>query len=137
VRIGYASGVFDTFHIGHLNLLRRASLLCDFLLVGVGTDDVVVANKGRPPLIPFEERLAIVRSVRYVDAAVGDPYRDRLDSWLIYRFDVLIKGDDWKSDPAADQLIGGLRQAGVPVEFLPYTVQTSSSRLRELVATLQ
>lgn len=134
---GYASGAFDTFHIGHLNLLRRASFLCDYLLVGVVTDDAYEQMRGQPPIVPFAERLEIVRYVRFVDAAVGDPYTDKRLTWELYRFDVLIKGDDWKDNPKAEALLGRLAEVGVGVEFVPYTRQTSSTRLRHLIGQLR
>lgn len=137
MEVGYASGAFDMFHIGHLNLLRRARLLCDFLLVGVVTDDVYIAMRGRPPIIPFQERLAIVRHVRFVDAAIGDDFIDKRDTWELHRFDFLIKGDDWLDNPKAPQLMGRLADVGVGVRFLPYTTHTSSTRLRSVLERIE
>lgn len=135
--IGYASGAFDMFHIGHLNLLRRASLMCDYLLVGVILDETYTEVRGKPPMVPFEERLAIVRSIKFVDAAVGDPFHDKMKTWAMYRFDVLIKGDDWKDTPKAAGLLGALQEHGIPVAFVPYTQHTSSTRLRQRIAELE
>lgn len=135
--IGYASGAFDMFHIGHLNLLRRASLMCDYLLVGVVLDETYAEVRGKPPMVPFDERLAIVRSIKFVDAAVGDPYHNKLKTWHMYRFDVLIKGDDWKESPKAESMMGALQERGIPVAFVPYTQHTSSSRLRQRIADLE
>lgn len=137
MQIGYASGAFDMFHIGHLNLLRRAKMLCDQLIVGVILDETYREVRGRPPIVPFEERLAIVRHIRFVDAAVGDPFPDKYDTWRQHRFDFIIKGDDWVDKPGADSLLGALQQHGVGIEYVPYTQHTSSSRLREMIAELE
>lgn len=137
MEVGYASGAFDMFHIGHLNLLRRARLLCDFLLVGVVTDEVYIQMRGRPPIIPFHERLAIVRHVRFVDAAIGDGCLDKRDTWELHRFDFLIKGDDWMDNPKAPLLMGRLAEVGVGVRFLPYTAHTSSTRLRFVLERIE
>lgn len=137
MHVGYASGAFDMFHIGHLNLLRRARMLCDFLLVGVVTDEVYAEMRGVPPIIPFEERLEIVRHVRFVDCAIGEGSVDRRKSWELHRFDSLIKGDDWLANPGAAALTGRLAEVSVPVQFVPYTRHTSSSRLRDVVKKLE
>lgn len=78
---GYVSGVFDMFHIGHLNIIRQARLHCDYLIAGVVTDDVVVRAKGKPPIVPLDERMAIVQSVRDVDEVVVDTHVDKFDTW--------------------------------------------------------
>jgi glycerol-3-phosphate cytidylyltransferase len=135
--VGYASGAFDMFHFGHLNLLRRARMLCDFLLVGVVTDEVYEQMRGVAPIIPFAERLTIVRNVRFVDCAIGEDTSDRRKSWELHRFDSLIKGDDWREKPGSAQLLGRLAEVGIPVQFVAYTQHTSSSRLRGVVERLE
>lgn len=97
--IGYAVGAFDLFHVGHLNLLRQARSRCDFLIVGVATDELLVERKGRVPIIPFSERLEIVQNIGYVDSAVAECSNNRLDAWKATPFDVYFKGDDWKGTP--------------------------------------
>lgn len=127
MRVGYASGVFDLFHVGHLNLLRRARLDCDFLFVGVCTDEVALELTGRAPVTPYEERLSIVRSVRFADAAIGKLHPDSRVMWEQLRFDAVFKGQD--QDPNAVP-VEDLRRvfAGYPVDvvYLPYTESVSS-----------
>src|ERR1700722_16120655 len=96
IRIGYAPGAFDLFHIGHLNLLRRAKERCDYLIAGVVSDEVLIARKGVTPVIPLEERIEIVRNCRHVDAAYAAVTDDKLEIWRDLRFSVLFKGDDWQ-----------------------------------------
>jgi glycerol-3-phosphate cytidylyltransferase len=126
MRIGYASGVFDLFHVGHLNLVRRARLDCDFLFVGVCSDEVALELTGRTPVTSYEERLAIVRSVRFVDAAIGKLHSDSRLMWQQLHFDVIFKGQarDTSSQGADLQRIF----AGHPVEvvYLPYTASVAS-----------
>jgi glycerol-3-phosphate cytidylyltransferase len=95
-RVGYAPGVYDLFHIGHLNILRHASELCDRLIAGVVSDEMATLAKGRAPVIPLAERLEIVRAVRYVDEAVVEVVPDKIETWRQVPFDVIFKGDDWK-----------------------------------------
>lgn len=136
-RVGYASGVFDLFHIGHLNLLRRARAECDHLIVGVATDDYVLEAKGRPSVVSFGERLAIVRGLRIVDEVVPDVSEDKTIAWQHRRFDVIFKGDDWKDSPKGDRLEATMRALGVEVVYFQYTQQTSSTMLREYLRTGQ
>jgi glycerol-3-phosphate cytidylyltransferase len=96
IRIGYAPGAFDLFHIGHLNLLRRAKERCDYLVAGVVSDEVLIAHKGVTPVVPLVERIEIVRNCRYVDAAHAAMTDDKLEIWRDLRFNVFFKGDDWR-----------------------------------------
>src|SRR5262245_23988622 len=96
IRIGFAPGAFDLFHIGHLNLLRRAKESCDFLIAGVIADEVLVRQKGAAPVVPLAERLEIVGSVRSVDRAHAVVNDNRIELWNEVRFNVLFKGDDWR-----------------------------------------
>jgi len=130
MRVGYAPGVFDLFHIGHLNILKHASTLCDRLVVGVVSDEMAVRAKGITPVIPLAERLEIVRSLRMVDEAVPETVPEKLQVWQELRFDVIFKGDDWKGTPKGDRLETGLGAVGVRVVYFPYTVHTSSTALR-------
>lgn len=134
--IGYVPGAWDVFHIGHLNILRRAKLLCDYLMVGVVNDEVSLEQKGRSPIIPFHERLEIVRSIELVDAAVGEVTSDKMATWEQFRFDVIFKGDDWQGSPKWTRLEEKFAAVGVRVAYLPYTTHTSSTRLREVVSRL-
>lgn len=132
--IGYAPGVYDLFHIGHLNILRRASEQCDTLIAGVVTDEVVFRAKRQHPVVPFTERLEIVRSIRFVDMAVADPHVDKFDSWRDVRYDVIFKGDDWRGTERALRLERQLAKVGAEVRYFPYTVQTSSTELRKFLS---
>lgn len=132
--IGYAPGAYDLFHVGHLNILRRAAAECDHLIAGVVTDEVVLAAKGKEPIVPFRERIEIVRSIRYVDQAVVDEHVDKFDSWRQLRYDVLFKGDDWRGTAKAQRLEGLLDGVGARVVYFPYTIHTSSTALRKLLS---
>ena len=135
-RVGYAPGVYDLFHIGHLNILRRARGLCDELIAGVVSDEMATLAKGRPPVVPLEERMEIVSHVRFVDRAVAERQPDKLLMWQDLRFDVLFKGDDWRGTAKGDRLERDMASVGVEVVYLPYTVHTSSTVLRRALDVL-
>jgi glycerol-3-phosphate cytidylyltransferase len=135
-RVGYAPGVYDLFHVGHLNILRHASGLCDRLIAGVVSDEMAMLAKGREPVIPLAERLEIVRSVRYVDEAVVEVVPDKIETWRQVPFDVIFKGDDWKGTPKGHKLERDFAEVGVDVVYFPYTVHTSSTQLRRVLDVL-
>ena len=95
--LGYTTGVFDLFHIGHLNILRRAREKCDKLIVGVTTDELLKVYKNKSPIIPFEERISIVKSIKYVDEVVPQENMDKLSHWNYLKFNVVFVGDDWQN----------------------------------------
>lgn len=132
---GYIAGVFDLFHIGHLNLLRRAKEKCEYLIVGILTDELVVHFKKELPYIPCEERLAIVESIKYVDQAVLVTAEniDKMKAWSLYRFDCLFSGDDWKNEQSWLDDTRRLNQVGSNIEFFPYTQSTSSTQIKRLI----
>ncbi|WP_165985969.1 adenylyltransferase/cytidyltransferase family protein [Streptomyces sp. YIM 98790] len=134
--VGYAPGVYDLFHIGHLNILRHARSQCDYLVAGVVSDDMAQRAKGRPPVIPLVERLEIVRSIRYVDAAIAEMVPDKTQMWHQLRFHRLFKGDDWRGTPKGTALEEQMGKLGVEVVYFPYTVHTSSTQLRGVLDTL-
>jgi glycerol-3-phosphate cytidylyltransferase len=136
-RIGYAAGAFDLFHIGHLNIFRQARKHCDYLIAGVVSDEMLRLTKGMEPVVPLEERLEIVRSIRYVDEARAEVVPDKLDTWRDVGFDVFFKGDDWKNTERGRRLEQELAAVGVKVVYFPYTVHTSSTILRQALNTLQ
>jgi glycerol-3-phosphate cytidylyltransferase len=132
--VGYVPGAYDMFHIGHLNILRRAKEKCDHLIAGVVTDEVLFAAKGKHPVVPHAERMEIVAAIDCVDEVVTDISSDKVVMWERLRFDVLFKGDDWKGTPKGDRLEAGLGAVGVRVVYFPYTVHTSSTMLRQLIS---
>ncbi|ABS03310.1 glycerol-3-phosphate cytidylyltransferase [Kineococcus radiotolerans] len=129
---GYVPGVFDLFHIGHLNILRRARIHCDHLIAGVVSDEVALAQKGRRPVVGERERLEIVAAMRVVDAVHLETTTDKLTTWTEVGFDVVFKGDDWKGTPKWTHLEREFASRGVRVVYLPYTPVTSSTERREL-----
>lgn len=135
-RVGYAPGAYDLFHIGHLNILRHARSQCDYLVAGVVSDEMAEIAKGRRPMIPLVERLEIVRSVKYVDAAFVETVPDKVETWRQVRFDVIFKGDDWRGTPKGDRLEKDFAEHGVDVVYFPYTVHTSSTQLRRALDAL-
>ena len=132
--IGYAPGVYDMFHVGHLNILRQARNQCDFLIAGVVSDEMCELAKGRPPIVPLGERLEIVRHISYVDEAVAEVVPDKLETWEAVRFDVIFKGDDWRGTAKGRKLEQDFAEVGVEVVYFPYTVHTSSSLLRRALS---
>jgi glycerol-3-phosphate cytidylyltransferase len=133
LRVGYAPGVYDLFHVGHLNILHRARSQCDRLIAGVVSDELAARAKGRPPVVPLHERLEIVRSCRFVDEAVAETLPSKLDTWRQTPFDVLFKGDDWRGTAKGDRLERDFAAVGVEIVYFPYTVHTSSSLLRQVL----
>ena len=131
--VGYTTGVFDMFHIGHLNILRRAKEQCSKLIVGVSTDELVRSYKQKVPVIPFEERFAIVAACRYVDEVVSQEDRDKIAAFHRIGFDVMFVGDDWKGKPLFVDVERYLNEHGVEVVYFPYTQGTSSTILREKI----
>lgn len=133
--VGYVAGVFDLFHIGHLNLLRRAKEQCGYLIVGVVTDEGVIRHKRSNPKIPYEERIAIVRACRYVDEAVEIPLNkgDTDEAWRRYRFDVQFSGSDYADDPKWKAKRDFLQRHGADLVFFPYTEGISTTQLKDMV----
>ena len=132
--IGYVPGVFDLFHVGHLNVLRQARELCDVLVAGVVSDEVCEQVKGIAPFVPLEERIAIVGAVGIVDATYAERTPDKLDAWREVGFRRLFKGDDWKDSAPGRALERRLTPYGVEIVYFPYTVHTSSTQLRRVIA---
>lgn len=134
--IGYTSGVYDLFHIGHLNLLKNAKGLCDKLIVGVSVDKLV-EYKHKHPVIPFEERIEIVRSCKFVDAAIPQEELDKYKMWEKLHFDVLFVGDDWYNSPSWQEMEEKFKKVGVRVIYFPYTKGTSSTILNDTLDKLR
>lgn len=134
--VGYTTGVFDMFHVGHLNILRRAKQQCDYLIVGVSTDELCLSYKHKLPIIKYEERVEILKSIRYVDEVVPQINRDKWDAWKQFKFDVMFVGDDWKGTPLFDTLEEQFRTVGVDIVYFPYTQMISSTSLRNYLKAL-
>lgn len=131
----YTAGVFDMFHVGHLNILKRAKGLGDRLIVGVCTDELVSTYKSAPPMMRYEDRAEIVSAIRFVDLCIPQLDRDKLDAWRRLKFDILAVGDDWYGKQDYVTYEEQLKQVGVKVVYLPYTGSVSSTKLRERIET--
>ncbi len=126
--IGYTTGVYDLFHIGHLNLLKNAKGMCDKLVVGVTVDELV-AYKGKQAMIPFEDRIEIVRSIKYVDAAVPQYDMDKLAACKKLKANILFVGDDWYDTPRWQDYERQFKEAGIEIVYFPYTKGVSSTQI--------
>lgn len=133
--VGYIAGVFDLFHVGHLNLFKRAKELCDYLIVGVVSDENVMKHKKTMPYVLFEDRIEMVRACRYVDEAVAIPseYADTDEAYRRYQFDVQFSGSDYENDPGWLAKKAFLQKQGADLVFFPYTESTSSTKLKEAI----
>ena len=132
-KVGYTTGVFDMFHIGHLNILERSKEQCEHLIVGVSTDELVNEYKKKSPVIPFEERIAIVRALRCVDEVVAQTSMDKMQAWEKLHFDALFHGSDWKGSDMYNNLIQEFSEVSVDVVFLPHTEGVSSTTLYKVL----
>ncbi|HEX3815644.1 MAG TPA: adenylyltransferase/cytidyltransferase family protein [Mycobacteriales bacterium] len=128
--VGYAPGVYDLFHIGHLNILRRAKAECDHLIAGVVSDELAFGAKGQWPVVPLAERLEIIDHIRFVDEAIPEVLPTKLEVWDNVRFHRIFKGNDWQGTAKGVALERDFAPLGVEVVYFPYTVQTSSTILR-------
>lgn len=131
--VGYATGVFDLFHIGHLNVLERSKQNCDYLIVGVTTDKEVERVKKKRPIISQEERKAILEAIKYVDEVVYEDDTDKIKAWEELKFDRIFKGDDWKGSQLWNEYEKFFESKDVEVIYFPYTEGTSSTYLREVL----
>lgn len=132
-KVGYTTGVFDMFHIGHLNILKHAKEQCEYLIVGVSTDEVVENYKHKVPVIPFDERIAIVEAIKYVDKVVPQTSMDKMEAYKKLKFDVLFHGSDWKGSKMYEKIVADFEKVGVDVLFLPHTDGISSTLIREKI----
>jgi glycerol-3-phosphate cytidylyltransferase len=128
-KIGYTTGVFDLFHIGHLNLIKRAKEQCEYLIVGVSTDELTQSYKNKKPYIPFAERMEIVKSIRYVDQVIPQENREAIQAWKTYHFDVMFQGDDWQGSAVYNRIEAELDKHGVGVVYFPRTRGISTTEL--------
>lgn len=129
--IGYTTGVYDMFHIGHLNILRKAKENCDYLIVGVSTDELVLSEKHKMPIIPFDERCEIVRAIRFVDQVVPQENKNKFEAWQRYHFNKMFVGSDWKGTVQWDEYEKQFSKVGVEIVYFDHTDGISSSILRD------
>lgn len=131
--IGYTTGVYDMFHIGHLNVIRNAKEQCDYLIVGVSTDELVERDKNKKPVIAYEERAAIVAALKYVDEVVPQNDKDKFGAWEKYHFNKMFVGSDWKGTPQWDKFEEEFAPVGVEIVYLPHTDGISSTKLTNVI----
>ncbi len=134
--IGYTTGVYDMFHVGHLNVIQRAKEQCDYLIVGVSTDELVQKEKNKTPVIPFEERVKIVSAIRYVDEVVAQHNKDKLAAWEKLSFNKMFVGSDWKDTPQWNHFEEQFAPLGVEIIYLPYTSGVSSTSLTNVIKNI-
>ena len=132
-KIGYTTGVFDLFHIGHLNILKRERLECDYIIVGITTDELTMSVKGEKPFIPFEERMEIIESIKFVDEVVPQTNYNKMEAWNNLKFDRMFVGDDWKGTKEWIKIEKDLSQYNVEIIYFSYTLHTSSTMLRNIL----
>jgi glycerol-3-phosphate cytidylyltransferase len=133
-KIGYTTGVFDLFHVGHLNILKRAKEQCEFLIVGVSTDDLVMEYKNKKPVIPYADRVEIIEGIKYVDMVVPQVNRDKFTAWEGLKFDAMFVGDDWKGSPLFSEVEKKFKKVGVEIVFFPYTKGVSTTELKQKIS---
>lgn len=126
-KVGYTTGVFDLFHIGHLNILKKSKEMCDYLIVGVSTDELVQKYKSKTPVIPFEERIKIINAIKYVDKVVPQITMDKIEAWKELHFDVMFHGNDWNGSDLYLEIEKKFHEKGIDLIFLPHTDGTSST----------
>lgn len=131
--IGYTTGVYDMFHIGHLNVIRRAKEQCDYLIVGVSTDELVEHDKNKIPVIPYCERAEIVNAIKYVDKVVPQNNKNKMEAWEKYHFDKMFVGSDWKGTPQWNEYEREFSAIGVEIVYLPHTDGISSTQLTKII----
>lgn len=134
--IGYTAGVYDLFHIGHLNLLRNAKGMCDKLIVGVSTDELVM-YKGKQPVIPFVDRIEIVRNIKCVDAVVAQENMDKLEMCKKLKANVMFVGDDWYQSPRWEEYEQEFKKADIKIVYFPYTKGISSTQISKALKHLR
>ena len=135
--IGYTTGVYDLFHIGHVNLLNNCKSMCDKLVVGISTDELVFEYKKKKPVIPFHERLEIVRNIKAVDVVIAQKNLKKQDLFDKIKFDIMFVGDDWHNSDKWNVIESDLKKKGARVVYFPYTETTSSTLINETLVSLR
>lgn len=131
--IGYTAGVYDMFHIGHLNIIKRAKERCDFLIVAVSTDELVEKEKGKCPVIPFNERAEIISALKYVDMVVPQVDKNKFGAWEKYNFNKMFVGSDWQGTPQWQEFEKQFEPHEVEIVYLPHTDGISSTKLTGVI----
>lgn len=131
--IGYTTGVYDMFHIGHLNIIRCAKEQCDYLIVGVSTDELVRQEKNKVPVIPYEERAEIIGALKFVDQVVPQSDKNKFGAWKKYQFNKMFVGSDWKGTPQWNRFEEQFAPVGVEIIYLPHTDGISSTKLTSII----
>lgn len=131
--IGYTTGVFDLFHIGHLNLLKNAKAMCDKLIVGVTTDELILKYKKKRAIIPFHERCEIVQNIKCVDAVISQTTMNKFEAWKRLKFDIMFVGDDWYNTEKWQNIEKKFNEVGIRIVYFPYTKNTSSTMINEIL----
>jgi glycerol-3-phosphate cytidylyltransferase len=134
--VGYTTGVFDMFHIGHLHLLKKAKRHCDYLIVGVSTDELVSSYKNKTPIIPFEHRLEIVNSLEIVDEVVVQSSRDKIKQFHEIRYDIMFVGDDWKGSALFNEVETELNAYNAQIIYFEYTKDVSSTKFTSILQNI-
>lgn len=128
--IGYTTGVYDMFHIGHLNIIKRAKAQCDYLIVGVSTDELVQREKNKTPIIPFADRVSILEAIKYVDKVVPQTDKNKYGAWENYHFNKMFVGSDWKGTQTWNGYEKQFAPVNVEIIYLDHTDGISSTILR-------
>lgn len=131
--IGYTTGVFDLFHVGHINILKSSKSLCDKLIVGISTDELVKKNKNKNPVIPFLERIEIVRNISFVDLCVPQENDNKILAWNKLKYHKLFVGDDWFQNNKWKDYETELKSKNVSITYFPYTKGTSSTKINNIL----
>lgn len=129
--IGFTAGAFDMFHVGHLNLIKNAKARCDYLIVGVNSDELISSYKNKDAIVPLDERMQIVEAIKYADEVIRVDTLDKEKIWKQKKFDLVFIGDDWKGTERWIKTEEVMKKYGVDVVYLPYTKGTTSTLLRE------
>lgn len=134
--VGYTTGVYDMFHIGHLNIIQKAKEQCDYLIVGVSTDELVRKEKNKTPVIPYEERAEIVAALKYVDRVVPQIDKNKFAAWEKYHFKKMFVGSDWKGTSQWNLYEKQFKSLGVEIIYFPHTDGISSTKLTNVIKNM-
>ena len=135
--IGYTTGVFDLFHVGHLNIINNAKQMCDKLIVGVTTDELIQKYKNKKSVIPFSERAEIVSNIKAVDLVIPQENMDKIEAWSKLKFNIMFVGDDWYDTPKWNEIEDNLKIKDVKIVYFPYTKTTSSTLINQTLEDLR